>query len=423
MLSQVDAKTRTFRDRFSSKLGKIDWPHIEDYLFRLRDDNRFLINVLDSLNEGIIVTDEDLRIVLINRVGRRLLRLGPRQRHLGHLLDHCPPGELADLLANLRRRPREVQAYECRLEGGEGRRLTLTSLPLRATTVETPEASEQRWLYLLRDVTERYRSVEEQARAQRLASLALLTSGIAHEIKNPLNSLNIHAQILAREAEGNEEGLDSATVRRAAKVILEETARLTRIVDEFIQAARPTRPVMERRSLNPLIQDVAELFASECRQEGIELRVEPDPDLPPIDMDAHLMFQALRNLIRNAIEAHQEDRRSGRREASAPPPMIVVRTKVHGDVAAIEVADNGPGISQEDLKKIFEAYYTTKFRGTGLGLLVVHRVVTEHGGEIHVESHPGVGTRFVITLPLVERPVRLLEDSTAVGPSSPEMKP
>ncbi len=422
----MSPKTGSFEDKFLSKLGKIDPRQIRDYLAELLSRKHFFEAIFDHLTEGIVVTDERLRVIYANRVARRMIEGSQRKPILGEdLAERCPPGEMRDLFVAMRRHPRPIENYECPFGSAGERVLALTAIPIRAED-EKEEASsggETRWVFILSDVTEHRRRMEEQARFQRLASLSLLTSGVAHEIKNPLNSLHIHAQLLLQEiqeAENETQIADHARVEKAAKVILEETGRLTHIINEFIQAARPQSPIIERKYLNRVIEDLAGLFAPECEQAEIELKTDLEPELPPMDMDASLIFQALRNLVRNALDAHLEAAAKEKTEAEATSlrRLILLRTRLSGDQATIEVADNGPGISPENLAKIFEPYWTTKSGGTGLGLMVADRIVTEHHGTIHVDSRPGMGTRFLISLPLIEKPRRLLggpDKSTAEG--------
>lgn len=410
---------RGFADKFLSKIGKIDRRRLRDYIVQLLSRKDFFESIFNHLNEGIIVTDDELSILYSNPMARRML-LWPKDKLFQgeDLSERCPDGAVKEIWQSMRHRPRPLEQYECSI-GPEGeRRITLTAI-----RVEAPEPAGQgeegtaepatMWVFLLQDITDRYHSIEQHSRAQRLASLALLTSGVAHEIKNPLNSLHIHAQILLKEAEEAPK-LEREKVRRATEVILEETERLTEIVDVFLQAARPQRPLLQRRSLNGVVDDLIRVFGPECESNGIELKTELDPDLPVMDIDSHLIFQAVRNLVRNAIEAHQNAAEpSGEVAAPEAPPRITVRTRLREDHALIEIEDNGPGIAEESVDKIFEPYYTTKFSGTGLGLMVVYRIVAQHGGALNVDSRPGQGTVFTISLPLAERPVRLLDEPEA----------
>jgi signal transduction histidine kinase len=273
---------------------------------------------------------------------------------------------------------------------------------------------------LLHDVTERYRRQSEQARARRLSSMATLTSGVAHEIKNPLNSLNIHAQMLAaeiRQAQADRRALETSTAERAVEVIMEETKRLAHIVEQFIQAARPGILQFENRDLRPLIQSLEKIFRPECERAGIELDVTLDPDLPSLFIDEQQLLQALRNLVRNAIEALSERIEQARQAGDDFAPRLEIQALIDGDYLSLSVGDNGPGISEDLLEHIFEPYFTTKFSGSGLGLMVVYRIVNEHHGALHVDTHPGQGTRFIISLPLHKRPLRLLGHQAVQAPT------
>lgn len=423
-MSPMETRKSGFEDKFLSKLGKIDPRRVRDYLAQLLTRKNFFETIFDHLGEGVIVTDERQRILYTNQIAREILQWPARKQFLGEMLaERCPEGPIRVTMTSMLRQPRALEGYEMP-HGKEGdRRLQLKAVRAQLPASEGPTrrsgesgADEAMWVFILSDVTERRRRMEEEARAQRLASMTLLTSGVAHEIKNPLNSLQIHAQILqekAREATAQGTPIDASGVERATGVILEETERLTNIINDFLQAARPQRPSIERKYLNRIIEDLLRLYQPECEHHEIELRTDLEAELPPVDMDANLMLQALRNLVRNAIEAHLDEIAATavttEHAAEAKRRMILIRTRQSDGNVVIEVTDNGPGISEESIDKIFEPYYTTKAGGTGLGLMVVYRIVTEHKGSIHVDSRHGLGTRFVVTLPLVEKPIRLLE--------------
>ncbi len=246
-----------------------------------------------------------------------------------------------------------------------------------------------------------------------------MTSGIAHEIKNPLNSLNIHAQLLqeeVREAHAERRGVNPDKAERAVDVILEETARLGRVIEEFLQAARPRSPRLELTNLQDLFDRAERLFCPECERAGIALSVSCDSDVPPVMIDEHLLLQAIRNLVRNAVEAVSEKAERAATEGAEFEPWVRLSAELAEDHVNIRVADNGIGIPETALEHVFEPYFTTKFNGTGLGLMVVYRIVTEHRGTLHVDTQPGEGTQFIISLPLHQRPVRLLQQDATGAP-------
>ena len=411
-----------FDDKLIARLGKLDADQVQNYLARLLAQRQFLQTIFDHLGEGIIVTDARLAIFFVNRRARSMLGW-PRNRNLiGEDLaerlaqDH----PLRSIIDSLRGRLRAIEGYEIAWGPRDRRTLSVSTLPMRqgAEGDEAEPPAEDLLIILLTDVTERHRRQSEQARSRRLASLATLTSGIAHEIKNPLNSLNIHAQLLraeVREATFHHRAPDLSKTQRATEVIMEECARLKHIVEQFIHAARPGAARLVMLDLRPLLEELERIFRPECEQKGIAFTVAIDPELPPLALDEHQLLQALRNLLMNAIEALGERTGRARKAGEEFEPRIELAARLEGDHVTLSVGDNGPGIGEEALEHIFEPYFTTKFGGSGLGLMIVYRIVSEHRGALHVDTRPGEGTRFVISLPLSKRPIRLLDYQKAGG--------
>jgi signal transduction histidine kinase len=221
-------------------------------------------------------------------------------------------------------------------------------------------------------------------RAERLAAVGRLAAGLAHEVRNPLNSAGLQLQVLRRrllKAEGK------AEVEPVLATIEQEIGRLERLISEFIAFAQPQPLALQRVRLGPLCHSVVAAIELEPRAEGLTFAVELDDDLPIVEVDPERLGQVLRNLLHNAVEA-------------SPPGG---RIELHGRYAPgrehveIEIADGGPGFS-EDLP-IFDAFFTTKPSATGLGLAVVHRIINDHGGTVHVRSQPG-RTCFTVSLPI-----------------------
>lgn len=408
-----------FEDKLLSKLDKLDPDQIQNYITHLLGQKQLMQTVFDRLDEGIVVADLNLRVLFINRRARSMLGMSRVRSIVGEdLVARIPVDHrLAPTIESLRGHLRPIECYECPYGPRDQRTVSISTLLMRAP--DSDDEENQLLILLLRDVTDRVQSENEKARARRLSSMATLTSGIAHEIKNPLNSLNIHAQILESEIEkqrarGAER--EMAPFSRASKVILEETARLARIIEQFLLAARPVSPSLEPRELRDLFEQLDRIFRPECERSGIDLRFSTDPDVPRVLIDEHLMLQALRNLARNAIDALRDPNW----RATKPPEQFVPRLSIESRLAAdsvqIIVQDNGPGIPEGTIEHIFEPYYTTKPDGTGLGLMVVYRIVAEHRGALHVDTHPGEGSQFIILLPLHQKPVRLLSHETENAP-------
>ncbi len=406
-MSPETKKQSGFAGRVLERIGRADPRLIEAALQQYLAQKQLLEVIFENLQEGLVVTDSQLRILTCNARARRWLGIPPRRRMTGEsLLAHISVPEIFQFVARTDfSKPQRVE-QDFRPACFAGITLQLTSYP-----VESQDGSLFSRVFVLRDVTETRRAELRERQAERIASLATLTAGIAHELKNPLNSLQIHAQLTNRMIAGVRNGGQTVELDRleaSLRVILEETRRMTRIVDEFLGAVRPTDPEKAEVALRELVEKVARMFLPECRQADIALEVVCDADLPPILLDSDQIERALVNVIRNAIEAILEKRKAGDGTEPAKKDSIAVTCRIDGDDALIEVVDTGCGIAQENLGKVFEPYYTTKFSGTGLGLMNVYRILREHDGKVEIESEVGRGTRVRMRLPLSQRPVRLL---------------
>jgi signal transduction histidine kinase/DNA-binding response OmpR family regulator len=233
------------------------------------------------------------------------------------------------------------------------------------------------------DVTDENEMLRRTLRAERLAAVGTLAAGLAHEVRNPLNSASLQLAVLERRLEKGE-GADR--VMPIARVIKGEIDRLDRLVRDFLAFAKPTPLVPRPVDLAALLDAVALLIGPEAEAAGIAVTVEADPPPPLASGDAERLRQVVINLTRNAIEAMHE--RGGR---------LTLRARSADDHLEIEVEDDGPGFPNE--LPIFDAFFTTKDQGTGLGLSLAHRIVADHGGTIRVASRPG-RTCFTFTLPL-----------------------
>jgi two-component system, sporulation sensor kinase E len=421
-------KTAGFEDKLLARLDKLDTDQIQPILMRMLEQKQLLQNVFDYLDEGVIVTDLSMKLLFANRRARSMMGWTSNRPQAGEEIHtRLKKGHpLESIIESLRGQPRVIRNHEFEYGVRERRTVAFSTMLMRTDKAASPkkgaaedsdgpvlrtdEHEDQTLIVILmRDVTERIRRQAEQSRAKRLSSMATMTSGIAHEIKNPLNSLKIHGHLLHEEIEKARQAsrsLDEDKINRVARVLEEETERLADTVEEFLAAARPRSTNLEECTLKPLLEHIERVFSPECARYGIVMQISIDPEMPPIMMDEHLMMQALRNLVRNAIEALAEgaDHENGEYE-----PVLGIRAVIAGDAVRIIVRDNGPGIEPDVIEHIMEAYFTTKFGGTGLGLMVVDRIITEHSGALHVHSEPGEGTEFIVSLPLHQKIIRHIE--------------
>ncbi|MCK6550445.1 ATP-binding protein [Myxococcota bacterium] len=220
---------------------------------------------------------------------------------------------------------------------------------------------------------------------ERLATIGAMSAGLAHEIRNPLGAIKGAAQFLdpKRVATGEEAEL--------LQVIIDETNRLNSVVSQFLDYARPFRANFQPTDVNDVVRKTAKLFEAQQDGKAVPLSLSLSEDLPAIQADTEQVKQVILNLVLNGAEATEDKQR---------PVVVSTRHLPERDCIELRIKDQGCGIPREDLDRIFIPFFTTKQQGTGLGLAVCQRIVTNHGGTIHPESQVGRGTEFVIRLPV-----------------------
>src|SRR5260370_884518 len=325
---------------------------------------RYLSTVLDSVSTGILAFTAELELRSINRAAVQMLQIDepPRATKLPEIFtgDLAP---LADALRDLTvrgARPREVTL----IRGGELRYLEVSAA--RFTSAE-----ERGWVLAIEDST-------QLVQAQKLAAWNEAARRIAHEIKNPLTPIQLSAERIAKKF-----GQDEPAIDEGCRIIVSEVGQLKRMVDEFARFARMPAVHLRHAQLAEILQQAASLYRDV--KPGVDVSVSVDPDIELL-MDPEQIRRAVGNLLNNAVEATErgEVRVTARRE----PHRVV-----------IEVADPGRGVPDTDKEKLFLPYFSTKGRGTGLVLAIVHRIVNDHDGRISVHDNYPRGTRFEIELP------------------------
>jgi signal transduction histidine kinase len=214
-------------------------------------------------------------------------------------------------------------------------------------------------------------------RSERLAAVGKIAAQITHEVRNPLSSIGLNAEMLEEETSGE--------AQKLARAIVKEVDRLTEITEEYLRFARLPRPRLEREDLGALVTSLLSFMRPELEKRGVRVEERLDPSLPAVAADEHQLRQALLNLLRNAAEA-----------MAAGGTLTVTARALPGGAVELTIADTGEGIEPADLPKIFDPFFSTKEGGTGLGLALTQQIIVEHGGRIEVSSDRGRGTTFVI---------------------------
>jgi nitrogen fixation/metabolism regulation signal transduction histidine kinase len=400
----------------------VDLQEIERFFNEVTRDRTFLFAALDAMTDGVVIMKPNLEVQYLNSPAVDLLGLNPRVEILRKRLPVLVTiEEVRSLLARYALAPQRIDSHEIRTtHRPEPQVLSVTITPL-----DRPQTGLRGVILTVRDITAVTREQEERQRQRQIATMATLSAGLAHEIKNPLNSLLLHAQLLRQYiselsvSRRKKQGPDRERMLASASVIVDEIVRLNAKVNQFMAAVRPTSPKLEPVRLHELIHRVAEIVRPEVEAAGIELVTMADHELPVVQAESAQLIQVVQNLIKNSIEAIVQDRQCHHAVLSEDDqdgpatvvthPRIEIRAELAGEGVALSVRDNGPGIPEAYLPRILEPYFTSKEMGTGLGLNIVSRIVEEHGGRLNVATRPVVdGTVMTVWLPTASRPVRKL---------------
>jgi len=417
-----------FLEKLIERLGRIGPEEVQNYFLRLAQEKGFLETVFNAIQEGIIVTDSKGRITYLNDAACGLFGLEAAEA-IGKPLDERvrgldwesltkSPGPVSHDLEIFYPQNRFINFYIVPLviehresvdvttarrgvEEGTGQ---WTSQSFGAPGRPVAGSGEQvGHVMILRDITKSRRTAQQTIESERLNALTLLAAGVAHEIGNPLNSLHIHLQLMERSVQ-KLRGEAKEELQQSIDIARSEVNRLDSIVTQFLRAIRPSPPRLRPESLNTIIEEAVRFFTPEIQDRGIVVEQELRSDLPLLQLDRDQMKQAFYNVIKNSLEA---TKRHG---------TLHIRTDMDDTNVIVSFVDTGSGMSAGNLSRIFEPYFTTKPTGTGLGLLIVRRIVREHGGELSIESNEGEGLTLTIRLPYIEKRIRMLE----AGESKPQ---
>jgi PAS domain S-box-containing protein len=384
----------------SSKIGfysevKQKIRELESTNLDLRTKKNELQAVFDAIGDGVAIFDARARVQVRNHVCPRLF---PTEtlvgKHCGEIFhtespsdpEHCPveralTGESCQVAFSVDRGGRQTHYFEA-----------------TATPIEDPMGQPTRALIFLRDVTERRLQELLLLQAEKMSSVGVLAAGVAHEINNPLTSVGGYAEALLRRLRERPVPSDDPewdVFPRYLEVIVREAHRCKAIIESLLSFSRKSDGAMGTVDLKALVHEVLQLLHHRARYEEVEISERIRPDLPPLRGDAAGLRQVVLNLVLNALQAIEG---SG---------AVEIQARQEGDLVLLEVRDTGCGIPQDVLEQIWDPFFTTKKvgHGLGLGLSVTYNIVRRHGGRIQVESRPGQGSKFTVSLPLQQEPL------------------
>lgn len=394
-------------DKLIDRLDKFDAEEIQRIVMRAVEEKGFLEKVFDALREGIIVTGARGTIHYINQAACDFFGFERSEVIRQRVPEQFPGLGWDELVEKGQVVNRDLEVFY-----PEHRYLTFYISPLSdreedaqegeeaGTDPETSAAASRPglggYVLILRDTTENRQLHEKELESERINALTMLAAGVAHEIGNPLNSLNIHLQLMERKIAKKADPQLAADLSKALGVARGEIKRLDFIVDKFLSAVRPTSPRLESVRINGILEEAAAFLEPELQDRRISTLLKLAPDVPELRLDGDQMKQVFYNLIRNAAQA------------IGSGGELTIETSADDHTVAVSFSDDGAGIPADKVSKVFDPYFTTKESGTGLGMLIVQRIVREHGGEIEVKSEEGEGTTVTLYFPRVEKKLRFL---------------
>ncbi|MCX6933736.1 MAG: ATP-binding protein [Verrucomicrobia bacterium] len=387
-------KKNSSLDRVLGRLDTLDSVNLANLVQRLARERSLFEEIFNTLQEGVLVITLDGEIDYANDAAHRLIGLGEDEL-AGQILWRLIPGlrpSLGGTLEDDTAAALPVVAREFELTYPEPRTVRLYMVPFRGEA----RGDARRFAVILTDVTRDKHATAQQLEDERTSSILLLAAGVAHELGNPLNSLTIHLQLITRKLNKLKASRDTESLVESVDVCRAEVARLDGIIAHFLEAIRPQPPDLAELDLAEVLAEVLRFQQREFADRRIAVEVEASGDLPVVMADRNQLKQVFFNLAKNALDAME------------PGGRLKIRARADDDSVFLLFGDSGSGIKQEDLVRVFQPYHTTKPGGHGLGLMIVQRILREHGGQVGIESKEGVGTVVTLQFPRKDRRVRML---------------
>ncbi len=373
-----------FKPRLLSKLLQMAATELRNFAAELLHENSHLAATLDAIPSAVFVIDRERQTIrFVNRFARKWLQ--HQERYYGRpLLKTIAARELSDCLRSLLMNKDAAHQYqELQVFARQPKTFLVGASAFSPSTPTKPAT-----LITITDITTLKAQFLAESERQSINSLTLLTSGIAHEIKNPLSALDIHLQLISRTLAQNA-SVNKSELEELFSIVNHEVKRLDEIINDFLQTFRPRKAIRKPQALNAIVTFTLKLLKANLAEKGITLKLKLAPKLPTFAFDKNLMEQLLLNIIKNSIEAIDE-------KATTAERNITISTHNSPNTLSLTIADSGIGIPQAHLSKVFTPFYTSKKMGTGLGLSIVSRIANEHDGKLIIESTSEAGTTLTV---------------------------
>ena len=377
---------KSFLDRFTEKAEALDPQSRQAYILRLARERGFFETVFNSIEEGILIVDRKLHIKYHNQSAVSLLGL-PEDLKGVRLSQFLHGVNWRRILDNDADEWLRVSRQEIEISYPETRFVQFCLVPL--------EEDAKMAAVVIHDVTRERTEAMQDFKVETNKQIAMLAGSVAHEIGNPLNSLYLNLQLLEKEAE--EPGfLGDAEAREMIECCRAEVERLDNIITQFLGAIRPGESRFEQLYVDKVLIETLNFMRQEIEQRNIELKCEFPENVPHIMGNPTQLKQLFYNIIKNALQA------------TVNGGTLILKISCDRDYLMVECADSGRGIEAAEIGRIFKPFQTFKVDGNGLGMVIVERIVREHGAELGVDSQPGLGTIVSIRFRRRPRQMRVL---------------
>ncbi len=364
---------RKFLERAIKTIPRMNKDQLSSLLVSLKDELVLKEMVMGSLTQGILVSDQEDRIVYSNKAIDRLLPLS-KGEHSEHLVWSVIKNyEIFNFVKDTLFEHETKRDRIFVLDNNEKTIiLSISILPL------VNKGQIHGNVILVDDVTDVKEKEIKLKRAENLASLTTMAAGVAHEIKNPLGSMSIHIQLMNKLL--NRDSFDKDDFTKYLNIISDEVDRLNSIVVDYLFAVRPMSVELVASDINTVLSELIEFTKYELEESNITMQLNLDNDISLIYLDSKFIKQAFLNIIKNAIQAMPNGGK------------LIIKTEQKDNMVIVSIADNGEGMDASTQEKIFEPHFTTKDTGSGLGLTLVYKIIKEHKGDISISSKKGEGT-------------------------------
>lgn len=388
----------TFLEGFLKRLPKLEIVQIEEVLLRVKNDIGLFWEIFNALPDSVIALKKDGTPIFYNQQAIHFFSLKDHKNYNFHVINVYP--DLLQAIGEMMAQEREsYQEKEVTIEGFYPR--VFRVVVINFEILEKKERNHHldlNYLILISDMTQQKKEMEKSQLHKNILSMDHLAAGLAHEIRNPLTSINLYIEIMQRTLQQLKQPVLQQELTQSLNVIKKEVLRLNDITSDFLQTIRPLSLNIKKVDVGEFIKYLVDVFKAEMQSKKIVFTIKEQENLPILMADIKYLKIIFFNLIKNAIDSFSSEK-IGKNE-------ITMTIEENTPFIEISIKDNGKGILQKDLDRIFEPYFTTKKNGVGIGLPLVYKIVSEHQGSIQIRSQQKDGTICSVFFPLYRGPIR-----------------